>query len=78
MTDTGGFDFDEDLAGTRAVEGNGGDRKRFAGSKGDGSANVHENILASLKLRSASTDKGNDAAAQQLRFSVHTAANANG
>jgi hypothetical protein len=76
VTDTGGLDLDQDLAGTRSVEGNGGDLKRFAGSKGDGSANLHADILASLKLRLASTDKRNGAAAQQLRVSVHTAVTA--
>jgi hypothetical protein len=48
VTDAGGLDFDQDLAGARTVELDSGDFKGFAGCKRDGGANIHEIVPRSL------------------------------
>jgi hypothetical protein len=42
VTDTGRFDLDQDLAGARTVELDGGNFEGLAGCKGDGGANIHD------------------------------------
>jgi hypothetical protein len=45
VTDTGRFDLDQDLAGARTVELDGGNFEGLAGCKGDGGANIHDIVL---------------------------------
>ena len=42
VTDTSRFDLDQDLAGARTVELDGGNFEGLAGAKGDGGANIHD------------------------------------
>src|SRR6516162_1054194 len=42
------LDLNQDLAGARTVELDGGDFKGFAGCKGDGGANIHEIVSSSV------------------------------
>ena len=47
------LDLNQDLAGARTVELDGGDFKGFAGCKGDGGANIHEIVSSVCKSRAA-------------------------
>lgn len=40
VADAGCLDLDQNFAGTRSIEMNGGDFKRFAGRNGDGGADI--------------------------------------
>jgi hypothetical protein len=48
VTDAGRLDIDQDLAGARTLELDGGDFKGLAGCKGDGGANIHDIVPRSL------------------------------